>query len=71
LHTAIREWVDKNSFKGQGKKALESLPESLQYFYHDYKQRSSIFEAWGKFVWTFVWIGALVGVTFLFSLLEK
>ncbi len=71
LYVAIREWIDKNSFKGKGKKALDELPENLQYFFKDYKERSSIFEAWGKFAWSFVWIGALIGVTYLFSLVDK
>jgi len=67
LYLAIRDWVDKNSFKGKGKKSFVELPESLQYFYNDYKGRTSIFEAWGNFTWVFVWIAALAVMTFFFE----
>lgn len=68
LYIAIQEWVDANSFRGKGKKALKELPEPLQYFFNDYKKRSSIFKAWGTFTWTFAWIGTLAAATYLISL---
>ena len=71
LHVVIREWISKNSFKGKSKKALEELPETLQYFYNDYKGRSSVFDAWGNYSWTLLWIGVLGMVTYLFSLVER
>ncbi|MDE1462193.1 tetratricopeptide repeat protein [Spartinivicinus poritis] len=71
LYFAIREWIDKNTIKGKRKSALTDLPEPLQLFYKDYKQRSSIFEAWGKYSWGLAWFGALALMTYLFSLIEK
>ena len=67
LYQAIQAWVDNNSFKGQGGKALAELPESLQHFYRDYQKRSSIFVAWGRFTWIIVWLGAFIGLIALFS----
>lgn len=70
LFISINTWLDNNSFKGRWIKAKKELPESLQYFYDDYKKRTSIFEAWGKFVWTFIWIVVLGGLTWFFSLIR-
>ena len=69
LYSVIQDWLDKNSFKGKGKQALSDLPEPLQYFYQDYKSRSSIFEAYGRFGWTFIWIGLFAAMFAVFSLL--
>ena len=71
LHVAIREWISKNSFKCKGKKALEELPETLQYFYNDYKGRSSVFDALGELRLDFALDRSLGGVTYLFSLVER
>jgi len=48
-----------------------AIREWINNFYLDFKSRSNIFKSWGRFGWSIVWAIALIGATYLFSLLEK
>ena len=68
LFNSINEWLESRSIKTSKEAALAKLPEMLQHFYRDYRQRASFFERYGVIAWIGLFAGILIVLTGFFSL---
>ena len=65
LFRTIQSFLDREKLKG--KAALKSLPDELQYFYSDFKGRTSFFQRHGSVFWGAMWILFLAAMIGFFS----